>query len=185
MDTVSGYIQDLTAENEVARLRAIMGLVGHPNDDNAVAEVIETLKSDLLGELSIVAAVALAAMERSNPRVATAVARRYRESIGSAPIYGGYDPTLRLSYFFAVAGSVDWFRDMQLSDLIIRNDSYREQVTRYVDAAGSSDVRITARLMVWLESLDTYGDRHVFEAARRALPGWDHWFKPLIKATHR
>ncbi|TDV53873.1 hypothetical protein [Actinophytocola oryzae] len=185
MDEVVRHARALVDDDEVVRLRGIAGLAAHPHDDTAITELIESVKNDLFGELSIVAAVALAEMNRANPAVATAVAARFRDTVGSIALYGGYDPTLRLTYFFAVAGIRDWFHGMRPGDVRARTDEYRANVLRYVAAGSDGDVATAARLMVWFESLDTAGQRLVFRTARRLLPGWDHWFKPLARATHR
>lgn len=185
MDEVARYARALVDADETVRLRGMAGLACHPGDPTAVAELMESLKNDLLGELSIVAAVALAQMHRTNPAIATAVAGKYRETIGSIALYGGYDPTLRLSYFFAVAGIRDWFHEMRQADVIARTDEYRAKVLWYIAAGSDGETRTAAQLMSWFESLDTAGQRLVFRAARKLLPGWDHWFKPLIRATHR
>lgn len=185
MDEVARYAQALVDESEAVRLRGMAGLARHPHDATAIAELMESVKNDLLGELSIVAAIAMAEMCRTNPAVATAVADKYRETVGSIALFGGYDPTLRLSYFFAVAGMRDWFREMRPGDVITRTDEYRANVLRYIAAGSDGDVRTAARLMVWFEALDTAGQRLVFKVARKLLPGWDRWFKPLIRATRR
>jgi hypothetical protein len=185
MDEVARFARALVDDNEAVRLRGIAGLACHPHDVTAIAELIESVKNDLLGELSIVAAVALAEMGRTNPAVATAVADKYHETVGSIALYGGYDPTLRLTYFFAVSGVRDWFHEMRLSEVIARTDEYRANVLRYIAAGSDGDVRTAARLMVWFESLDTAGQRLVFKAARKLFPRWDQWFKPLIRATRR
>jgi hypothetical protein len=185
MDEVARYARALVDEDEVVRLRGMAGLARHPYDATAIAELMESVKNDLLGELSIVAAVALAHMHRTNPAVATAVAGRYRGTVGSVALYGGHDPTLRLSYFFAVAGMREWFAAMRPADVRSRTDEYRANVLRYIAAGSDGDLRTTAQLMVWFESLDTAGRRLVLRAARKLLPGWDHWFKPLIRATRR
>jgi hypothetical protein len=109
------------------------------------------------------------------------VADKYRETIGSIALYGGYDPTLRLSYFFAVAGMRDWFSSMRPADVIIRTSEYHANVLRYIAAGRDGDVRTAAKLMVWFEALDGAGLRMVFKAARKSLPGWDHWFTPLTR----
>jgi hypothetical protein len=185
MNEVARYARALVDDNEVVRLKAMAGLTRYPAHATAIAELMESVKNDLLGELSIVAAVALAEMHRANPGIAVAVADKYRETIGSIAIYGNYDPTLRLSYFFAVAGIRDWFHRMRPADVIVRTDEYRANVLRYIAAGSDGDVRTAARLMAWFEALDTAGQRLVFKAARKLLPGWDHWFKPLVRATCR
>lgn len=185
MDEVAGYARALVDDDEAVRLRGMAGLAGHPHDATAIAELMESLKNDLLGELSIVAAVALAEMRRTNPAVATAVADRYRETVGSIALFGGHDPTLRLSYFFAVAGIRDWFHEMRPGDVVVRTDEYRANVLRYIAAGSDGDLRTAARLMAWFESLDTAGHRLVFKVARKHFPGWGHWFKPLVRATRR
>jgi hypothetical protein len=185
MDEVARHTRALVDDDEVVRLHGMAGLAGHPRDSTAIAELMESVKNDLLGELSIVAAVALAEMNRTNPAVATAVADKYRETIGSIALFGGYDPALRLTYFFAVAGMRDWFHDMRPADVLARTDEYRANVLRYIAAGSDGDVRTAARLMAWFESIDTAGQRLVFRAARKLLPEWDHWFKPLIRATSR
>lgn len=185
MDEVARYARALVDDDEMVRLHAMAALTRYPEDRTAVAELIESVKNDLLGELSITAAVALATMYEANPAIATAVAARYRETVGSIALYGGHDPTLRLSYFFAVAGIRDWFHDMRPAEVISRNDEYRANVLRYIAAGSDGDLRTAARLMAWFESLDTTGQRKVFRAARKRLPGWDHWFKPLVRATRR
>jgi hypothetical protein len=58
-------------------------------------------------------------------------------------------------------------------------------VLRYIAAGRDGDVRTAAKLMVWFEALDGAGLRMVFKAARKLLPGWDHWFMPLVRATRR
>jgi hypothetical protein len=185
MDEVTRLARALVDSDEVVRLHGIVGLARYPSDATAIAELLESVKNDLLGELSIVAAVALADMQRRNPAIATVVADKYRETIGSIALYGGYDPTLRLSYFFAVAGMRDWFSTMRPSEVIIRNSEYRANVLRYIAAGCDGDVRAAARLMVWFEALDGAGLRMVFKAARKLLPGWGHWFTPLARATRR
>jgi hypothetical protein len=185
MDEVARLARALVDGDEVVRLRGIAGLARYPNDARAVAELMESVKNDLLGELSIVAAVALADMRRTNPAIATAVADKYRETIGSIALYGGYDPTLRLSYFFAAAGMRDWFSSMRPAEVIIRTNEYHANVLRYIAAGCDGDIRTAAKLMVWFEALDGAGLRMVFRAARKLLPGWDHWFTPLARATRR
>ncbi len=74
---------------------------------------------------------------------------------------------------------------MRPGDVLIRTDEYRANVLRYIAAGSDGDVRGAARLMAWFESLDTAGQRLVFRAARKLLPGWDHWLKPLTRATRR
>lgn len=185
MDEVARYARALVDDDEVVRLHAMAALTRHPDAHTAVVELMESVKNDLLGELSITAAIALAQMRGTNPAIATAVAGRYRETVGSIALYGGYDPTLRLSYFFAVAGIRDWFHEMRPAEVITRNDEYRANVLRYIAAGSDGDVRTAARLMAWFESLDTTGQRRVFRVARKLLPGWDHWFKPLVRATRR
>lgn len=185
MDEVARYARALVDDNEVVRLHGMAGLARHPHHATAIAELMESVKNDMLGELSIIAAIALAEMHRVNPAIAAAVADKYRETVGSIAIYGGYDPTLRLSYFFAVAGIRDWFHAMRPSDVIARTDVYRANVLRYIAAGSDGDVRTAATLMAWFESLDTAGQRLVFKAARKLVPGWAHWFRPLIRATRR
>jgi hypothetical protein len=185
MDEVARLARALVDGDEVVRLRGIAALSRYPSDATAIAELIESVKNDLLGELSIIAAVALADMHRRNPAIATVVADRYRETIGSIALYGGYDPTLRLSYFFAVAGMRDWFSSMRPADVIIRTSEYQANVLRYIAAGCDGEVGTTAKLMVWFEALDDAGLRMVFKAARKLLPGWDHWFTPLARATRR
>jgi hypothetical protein len=185
MDEVACHARALVDENEVVRLHGMAGLARHPADATAIAELMESVKNDLLGELSIVAAVALAQMCRTNPTIADAVADKYRATVGSIALHGGYDPTLRLSYFFAVAGIPEWFHRMRPADVIARTDEYRANVLRYIAAGCDGDVRTAARLMAWFEALDTAGQRLVFKAARKLLPGWEHWFNGLIRATRR
>jgi hypothetical protein len=185
MDDVARYARALVDDNEAVRLHGMAGLARHPGNPTAVAELMESLKNDLLGELSIIAAVALADMHRTNPAVATVVADKYRATVGSIALYGGYDPTLRLSYFFAVAGIRDWFHEMRPADVLARTDEYRANVLRYIAAGSDGDVRTAAQLMAWFESLDTAGQRLVFRSARKVLPGWDRWFKPLTRSTSR
>lgn len=185
MNEVARHARALVDSDEVVRLHGIAGLAHYPSDATAIAELIESVKNDLLGELSIVAAVALADMCRANPAVATAVADKYRETIGSIALYGSYDPTLRLSYFFAAAGMRDWFSSMRPADVIIRTNEYHANVLRYIAAGCDGDVRTAAKLMVWFEGLDGAGLRVVFKAARKLLPGWGHWLTPLARATRR
>jgi len=185
MDEVGRLARALVDEDEVVRLRGMAGLARHPADATAIAELIESVKNDLLGELSIVAAVALAHMHRTNPTIAGTVASRYRETVGSIALYGGYDPTLRLSYFFAVAGLRGWFTEMRLADVPARTDEYRTNVVRYLAAGRDGDLRATARLMAWFEAIDHAGQPLVFKAARKLLPGWDPWFRALTRATRR
>lgn len=183
MDEVARLARALVDDDEVVRLRGMAGLTRHPGNPTAIAELMESVKNDLLGELSIVAAIALADMHRANPAIADVVATKYRETVGSIALYGGYDPTLRLSYFFAAAGIRTWFTEMRPTDVAARTDTFRVQLTRYLAAGRDGDVRAAARLMTWFEALDTAGQPLVFKAARKLLPGWDHWFRPLIKAT--
>jgi len=185
MDEVARYARALVDDDEVVRLRGMAGLARHSHDITAIAELMESVKNDLLGELSIVAAVALAEMYRANPAVATVVADKYRETVGSIALFGGYDPTLRLTYFFAAAGIRRWFHEMRPSEVIVRTDEYRANVLRYIAAGSDGDTRTAAQLIAWFESLDTAGQRLVFKAARKLFPRWDHWFKPLIRATRR
>lgn len=185
MDEVARYARALVDDDEVVRLHAMAGLTRHPHEPTAIAELVESVKNDLLGELSIVAAVALAEMAASNPEIAAEVSESYRDTVGSIALFGAYDPTLRLSYFFAVAGIRDWFGSMRLADVVARTDEHRVCVLRYIAAGNDGDVRASARLMACFESLDTVGHRSVFAVARKLLPGWDHVFKPLIRATRR
>jgi hypothetical protein len=185
MDEVAAMARGLVDENEVVRLRAIAGLARFPNNRTAIAELMESVKNDLLGELSIVAALALATMTRDNPAIHDLVDRKYRETVGSIALYGGYDPTLRLSYYFAAAGRRDWFETMRVEDVIARTAEYRQRVGSYRAAGRTGDVRAAARLMVWFEALDDAGQPLVFKAARKLMPGWDEWLVPLVRATHR
>jgi hypothetical protein len=185
MNEVARFARALVDDDEVVRLHAMVGMTRYPRDVTAITELMESVKNDLLGELSIVAAVALAQMHKANPAVATAVAGRYRETVGSIALYGGYDPTLRLSYFFAVAGIREWFHEMRPAEVVARTDEYRANVLRYIAAGSDGDTRTVARLMAWFESLDTAGQRKLFRMARKRLPGWRNWFTPLVRATRR
>lgn len=185
MDEVARLARALVDEDETVRLHGITALARYPRHPAAIAELTESLKNDLLGELSITAAIALADMARANPDVAAAVAGRYRETVGSVALYGSHDPTLRLTYFFAISGDRDWFRELRPADLRARTGEYRTRTARYLAAGRDGDVRVAARAMVWFESLDTAGNRRVFRAARKLLPGWNTWFRPLIRGTSR
>ncbi|MFI7680009.1 hypothetical protein [Actinophytocola sp. NPDC049390] len=185
MDEVARLARALVDEDETVRLRGITALARYPRHPTAVAELMESLKNDLLGELSIVAAIALADMARVNPRVTDAVAARYRATVGSVALYGGYDPTLRLTYFFAISGNRDWFREPRPADLRAGTAEYRTHIARYLAAGRDADVGAAARSMVWFEALDTAGNRRMFTAARKLLPGWNAWFRPLTRATSR
>ncbi|MDQ3787908.1 MAG: hypothetical protein M3422_11755 [Actinomycetota bacterium] len=185
MDEVARLARALVDEDDMVRLRAITALARYPRHPTAVAELMESLKNDLLGELSITAAIALADMARVNPGVTDAVAGRYRETVGSVALYGSYDPTLRLTYFFAISGNRDWFRELRPADLRAGTDEYRARTARYLAAGRDADIRAAAKAMVWFESLDTAGNRRVFKAARKLLPGWNAWFRPLSRSTGR
>jgi hypothetical protein len=180
MDEVARLVRALVDDDETVRLRGIAGLARFPRHPTAVGELMESLKNDLLGELSITAAMALAAMARVDPAVTGAVGRRYRETVGSVALDGGHDPTLRLTYFFAVAGDRAWFREPRSADLRAPTDEHRTRIARYLAAGRDGDVRAAARSMVWFESLDS---GRVFRAARTQLPGWRPWFRQLIRAT--
>jgi hypothetical protein len=180
MDEVARLVRALVDDDETVRLRGIAGLARFPHHPVAVDELMESLKNDLLGELSISAAVALADMARHNPAVTGAVARRYRETVGSVALHGSYDPTLRLTYFFAISGDRAWFRELRPADLHTRTAEFRTYTARYLAAGRDGDVRAAARSMAWFESLDS---ARVFRAARKQLPGWRPWFRQLIRAT--
>lgn len=181
-DQVSELASGLTDGSEAVRLRAMAGLTRYPHHETAVAELIESAKNDMLGELTIVAAAALADMGRSNPAVLDRVGRVYAETVGSVAVIGNYDPTLRLSYVPMVAGDRGWFERMDPAELLIRREEYRPNVDRYLAAGRSGDVRTAAVSMVWFEALDTAGQPEVFTVARELMPGWDHWFTPLARA---
>ncbi|GAB1509614.1 hypothetical protein [Actinophytocola sp. KF-1] len=185
MDEVARLARALVDEDETVRLHGIAALARFPRHPAAVAELVESLKNDLLGELSITAAIALADMARANPGVVDAVARRYRETVGSVALYGGHDPTLRLTYFFAISGNRDWFRELRPADPPARTDERRVRTAAYLAAARDGDLRAAARSMLWFESLDTAGNRAVFRAARTLLPGWHAWFRALTRGTSR
>jgi hypothetical protein len=178
MDDVARLVRALVDDDETVRLRGIAGLARFPRHPVAIAELMESLKNDLLGELSIIAAIALADMARVNPAVTAAVARRFRETVGSVALCGSYDPTLRLTYFFAISGDRAWFRELRPADLGTRTD--RTGIARYLAAGRDGDVRAAARSMAWFESLDS---SEVLRAARKQLPGWRPWFRQLIRAT--
>jgi hypothetical protein len=183
MDEVARHARALIDDDDMVRLHGMAGLTRHPGDATAVAELIESVKNDLLGELSIVAAIALAQVAGTNRDIAGVVAARYRETVGSIALYGAYDPTLRLSYFFAVAGIPAWFHEMRPDDVVARTPECRAQVRRYLAAGRDGDVRALARLMVWFEALDTAGRPRVFTAASTLLPRWRGWFRHLRRAS--
>lgn len=185
MDEVARLARALVDGNEVVRLRGVTALARYPRHPTAIAELVESLKNDLLGELSIIAAIALADMARVNPAVTDAVAARYRDTVGSIALYGGYDPTLRVTYFFAISGNREWFRELRSADLPARTDEKRRMLARYLAAGRDGDIRAAAGAMVWFEALDNAGQRLVFKAARKLLPGWNPWFRPLIRGTSR
>ena len=176
MDDVAHLAQALVDNDETVRLHGIVALARHPHHPTAITELMESLKNDLLGELAITAAIALADTARVNPAVTDAVARRYRETVGSVALDGSYDPTLRLTYFFAISGNNAWFRELLPADLHSRTT----RTARYLAAGRDGDIRAAARSMVWFESLD---NALVFKAARKELPGWRPWFRQLIRAT--
>lgn len=180
MDEVARLAQALVDDDEAVRLHGIAALTRFPHHPVAVAELMESLKNDLLGELSITAAVALADMARANPAVTDAVASRYRETVGSVALDGAFDPTLRLTYFFAISDDRAWFRDVRPAELRARTDEHRRRTARYLAAGRDGNARTAARSMVWFESLDS---GRVFRAARKQLPGWRPWFRQLIRAT--
>ena len=180
MDEVARLARALVDDDEGVRLNGIVALARYPHHPVAAAELMESVKNDLVGELSITAAVALADMARVNPAVAWAVAHRYRETVGSVALLGNHDPTLRLTYFFAISGDRTWFRELRPADLSARTDERRTRIARYLAAGRDGDVRAAARAMAWFEALDTAG---VFRAARKQLPGWRPWFRQLIRAT--
>lgn len=140
MDEVARLVRALVDDDETVRLRGIAGLARFPHHPTAVGELMESLKNDLLGELSITAAMALAGMARVDPAVTGVVGRRYGETVGSVALDGGHDPTLRLTYFFAVAGDRAWFREPRSADLRAPTDEHRTRIARYLprDGTGTS-----------------------------------------------
>lgn len=178
MDEVVRLAHALLADDETVRLHAIAALARHPHHPTAVAELMESLKNDLLGELSITAAIALADMARTNPAVTAAVADRYRATIGSVALVGSHDPTLRLTYFFAISGNRAWFREPRPADLPA---GHHTRIARYLAAGRDGDIPAAARAMVWFESLA--GQPVLFRTARKLLPGWHRWFRQLIRAA--
>lgn len=177
MDDVARHARALLDDDEMVRLRGIAGLARHPGDPTAVAELMESVKNDVLGELSIVAAVALAGMHRTVPGVARAVADKYDDTVGSIALDGDHDPTLRLTYFFAVAGLRDFFQSARTADFPV---AHRVSVTRYFAAGRDGDIPAAAGLMVWFEGVS---DPRLFRLARRRLPGWRHWFAALARSA--
>jgi len=176
MDEVGWLARALVADDETTRLYGIAALARFPHHPVAIAELMESLKNDLLGELSVTAAIALADMARVNPAVTDAVAGRYRETVGSIALDSVRDPTLRLTYFFVISGDRAWFRDVRPADL----GANRTHLARYLAAGRDGDVRAAARSMAWFESLD---NPLTFRTARKLLPGWRPWFRQLIRAT--
>lgn len=181
---VAQTVPSLVQEGITERLPAILALSAFPDVELAITELIETTRNDLRGELSIIAAVALARMQRSNADILDRVRSAIADAVGTRST-GGFIPALRLTYPLLVAGDRAWFGSVSVADIYPeQNDAeFAYNIHQYLAAGLNGDVGTAAKLMVWFEYVDEAGEAYLFELAEDRLPEFKDWLRCLAQAS--
>ena len=173
----------INSSDPLQRIQALKGLMDlylksfatDPNnfDHRIIQEFVETLKNDWRGELSIMAAMALAKIEDNGM-----ICKRMRlifESNKHRVSATGRNLQVASCYPLLFLEDIEFFKSLTQESF---KPNIPPRINEFIDAVISGDKYKQGQLMIFYEGIENFVDKEEFKKVLETFPQYNPWFEP-------